>query len=350
MSLNWTNVKSLAIPVGGVSRDVKRVSIGGSVVWEKSPLPPGARWVEYLESTGTQWIDTGYIATEDTRVVATLYTTETGNKNWFGGVAEGTQAYAFNSYSSSAIEYIFGNSGWGHYAASGVVGNVFVLDFGKDGVFINGTNVSTPNYTQFPSQTAPIAIFLRYGGSAYIKGRVYAFQIYEGSTLVCDFIPVRVGTTGALYDRRGVGGMNPDGSPRNDGMYFNVGTGAFGYGQDVVDITWVDDEYYAQNGSTGYNTRLARIDDYIAVTGGHSITWKWGDSVLGTCYLIVYNAQKQQIDYWVPNSATGERTINLNATGAFVRYSVGKSFKDTTFFKDNTTGLYAVRNGKILLP
>ena len=28
----------------------------------KSPLPPGARWVEYLESTGTQYIDTGFNA------------------------------------------------------------------------------------------------------------------------------------------------------------------------------------------------------------------------------------------------------------------------------------------------
>lgn len=39
--MNWTNVKSLAIPVGGTARDVKRVSIGGSVVWEKqSPYVP----------------------------------------------------------------------------------------------------------------------------------------------------------------------------------------------------------------------------------------------------------------------------------------------------------------------
>ena len=31
---------------------------------------------------------------------------------------------------------------------------------------------------------------------------------------------------------RGIGGMNPDGTARNDGTYFNRGTGDFGYGND----------------------------------------------------------------------------------------------------------------------
>jgi hypothetical protein len=49
---------------------------------------------------------------------------------------------------------------------------------------------------------------------------------------VRDMIPVRKGTVGAMYDRRGVGGMNPDGSARDDGPYFNRGTGAFVIGSD----------------------------------------------------------------------------------------------------------------------
>jgi hypothetical protein len=37
-----------------------------------------------------------------------------------------------------------------------------------------------------------------------------------------------------MYDRRGIGGMNPDGSPRTDGLYRNAGTGAFVIGPDVA--------------------------------------------------------------------------------------------------------------------
>jgi hypothetical protein len=35
-----------------------------------------------------------------------------------------------------------------------------------------------------------------------------------------------------MYDRLGVGGMNPDGSARTDGLYRNRGTGAFVIGPD----------------------------------------------------------------------------------------------------------------------
>ena len=53
-----------------------------------------------------------------------------------------------------------------------------------------------------------------------------------------DFIPVRFTNEhgvleGAMYDRvNPTVGMNPDGSPRTDGLYLNRGTGAFVIGQD----------------------------------------------------------------------------------------------------------------------
>ena len=62
--------------------------------------------------------------------------------------------------------------------------------------------------------------------------RIYSIQISRGQEIIFGGQPVRVGTTGAIYDKRGVGGMNGDGSPRNDGMYFNRGTGAFVIGPD----------------------------------------------------------------------------------------------------------------------
>jgi len=114
-------------------------------------------------------------------------------------------------------------------------------------------------------------------------------------------------------------------------------------------LTWVDGEYYGQNGTVGYSTKVSRFEEFVPVVGGHSITWKWGDSVIGVCYLLVYNANKERVDYWSPNNSAGERTININASAAFVRYSVGQAFKGTTFFRDNTTGLYLVQDGKIAI-
>lgn len=64
--------------------------------------------------------------------------------------------------------------------------------------------------------------------------RIYSFCLVDVDTqrTIIDFTPVRVGTVGAMYDKRGVGGMNGDGTARNDGLYFNRGTGNFGYGND----------------------------------------------------------------------------------------------------------------------
>jgi hypothetical protein len=70
-------------------------------------------------------------------------------------------------------------------------------------------------------------------------GRVRYFRIRIASTLVRDFIPVRFTnefgqTESVMYDRANpTVGMNPDGSPRTDGLYRNRGTGAFIGGEDL---------------------------------------------------------------------------------------------------------------------
>lgn len=147
-----------------------------TAAWSGEALPYDAE-VEYLESTGTQWIDTGIIATENTRIKATLMTLSTGNKNWFGGqVMPEKSGFAFNSYFDK-LQYLFGNSNWVIVRVSNVVSRIFTVDFGKDGLVINGKSVSTPSYTTFPRQSASIKIFIRDGGNAYINGRLYDLHI-----------------------------------------------------------------------------------------------------------------------------------------------------------------------------
>ena len=191
-----------------------------TAAWNGRRLPYDAE-VEYLESTGTQWIDTGIIATENTRVKATLMTLSTDNKNWFGGqVLPVNNGFVFNSYSVDKLEYCFGSGGWVKVEVPNIVGRIFTVDFGKDGIVIDGNTVSIPSYKTFHEQSAPIAIFVRIGGVAFIKGRLYALQIYQSGVIVRDFIAVRVGTVGYLYDR--VSGQ----------LFGNLGTGDFIIGPD----------------------------------------------------------------------------------------------------------------------
>lgn len=54
--MDFSQVTDITIPEGSVIRIVQ----GETVLWEKSGWPSGYVKVEYLESTGTQWINTGY--------------------------------------------------------------------------------------------------------------------------------------------------------------------------------------------------------------------------------------------------------------------------------------------------
>ena len=59
--MDWTQVTDLTIPEG----NVKQISVNGVVIWKKgSPLSDYTQ-LEYIESTGTQWIDTGIATTNN---------------------------------------------------------------------------------------------------------------------------------------------------------------------------------------------------------------------------------------------------------------------------------------------
>ena len=187
-------------------------------------LGPDVVPVEYIESHGTEYIDTLLPATDKTWIHAKLYTDTTANKNWFGADANSGTGYALNAFNASQLELYYGNSTWKKTTVQNIVGTPFVVDFNKDGgLLVNDNQVwDLSQYTKGTSN-ATICIFARYNGSASsrIAGRCYYFDHYEDSALTQGLSPVRVGTEGAMMDvltRR---------------IYRNAGTGAFAYGNDL---------------------------------------------------------------------------------------------------------------------
>ena len=197
------------------------------------PLPFDAE-VEYLESTGTQYINTGILPNGGTDFELCMFTRRDVNQNAFGSrnAASGLPAWGLIAHGTGNWSINQLGSTWNQQFPRDV-GAVHTYAF-RNGVALydgepkgeNSGNVQV-NY--------PATLFA-YNSRGAIRPEavqcVLYCKIWQDGVLVRDFIPVRVGTTGAMYDKRGVGGMNGDGSPRNDGMYFNRGTGNFGYGND----------------------------------------------------------------------------------------------------------------------
>lgn len=204
------------------------------------PLPFDAE-VEYLESTGTQWIDTSVVPSVGCSMEIDAAFTNNPFESYLGGVHwDNNRGFAVGivkNLNSSKFTALAGHSS----VSAGSIDTQrhkfsLIINTSRSATFSVDDSSATNGSITFLASDLKIPLLARRRSSStldyHASAFLYACKIRVGDVLVRDFIPVRVGTTGAMYDKRGVGGMNPDGSPRNDGMYFNRGTGNFGYGND----------------------------------------------------------------------------------------------------------------------
>lgn len=188
--------------------------------------------IEYLESTGTQWIDTGVHGTETTKIEAGInpsqdsgitakffgdYSGATASRRLYGGILIGENNRTIVCKYGAITKPVFGTDG--NYVPKDVIS---LFRMGPTGVSCGETFSASWTASNVFSTAATLYLF-KYNGhadaSAFI-GKMYFCQIYINSSLVRDFIPVRVGQVGYLYDR--VSGE----------LFGNAGTGAFVIGLD----------------------------------------------------------------------------------------------------------------------
>jgi len=222
--VNFAGVKAITIPEG----DVKSIAIGGVTVWTKpNPLPYDAE-VEYVESTGAQYVDTGVAPTPTLSLDCSGYFPNAVPGARFGSrVSATSECFYVLGVTSNGVDverFSFGSSGTGaqlqRYADPKPLRR-FVLDAasksalleyadGTSGAFSFSQSAFAGSYPVFL-----LAANLNGEASFSITGtRLSACRILDGSTLVRDLAPVRVGTVGYLYDR-----ANPTGGPLGNGLY-----------------------------------------------------------------------------------------------------------------------------------
>ena len=194
-----------------------------------SGLPSGYIQLEYIQSTGTQYINTGFVPSPDTRaVIDAQITAQTASAAAYlgersGGGSTNKTAYELWSLSTGAniSSDFFGNR---VSKTMSTIGIRVLIDKNKASVTINGSTVTN----RAAAGTATLPIFLlasNDSGTAAlgIAAKLYSCQIYDNGTLVRDFVPCK-NASGAvgLYDT--VGGQ----------FYANAGTGTFTAGPEVV--------------------------------------------------------------------------------------------------------------------
>lgn len=209
--------------------------------------------VEYLESTNTQWIDTGLVwKLGDTFRIETAQS-QIRDQASFGVAA---RIYGFSNNDNNANPRGFF---WGSAPYSGGRADVlpFVYGLAKHSITLNETSCVVDGVALSGSVTSgtadslhTIPLFCRVNNSAITtinktyNGKIYSWKHFRDGVLIRNMTPVRYTneqgvSEGAMYDRANpTVGMNPDGSPRADGLYRNRGTGAFIFGPDKQEASW----------------------------------------------------------------------------------------------------------------
>lgn len=217
--IDFANVKSIFIPEG----EVVVIACGEEVLWQKRKYKTE---LAYIESTGTQYIDTGLRLNQNSKLELEMShfdasiqrmvfgSRSSATKNNFSvvfGPVGGIMSIVtdFDDYRNNRLAY----------AISG--GELFKISISKEKLKINDLEQAVSTYQAF---TTPGTAYLFNGNGTYPAGylpavmRLYYCKVYNSNKLARDFIPVLDwDDVPCMYDRV------------TDTLFYNQGTGEFLY-------------------------------------------------------------------------------------------------------------------------
>jgi hypothetical protein len=243
ISMTWLNED-------GTTYDTTTCNAGGDVILPNTPSKRGYTFVgwekisyvpiEYLESTGTQYIDTGVVGNLNTEYEITVKSnrlpeTSTDHSLYaiFGSRTSAYQNTIMSVYHITNEEYGIIND-FGNYQItrqspirnSAEMLHKYTLKNSKSERTITDNNTGwtdTVTTTYSGSLTTPTNLYIGYAGSlsgllnvANLYGNIYRCKIWDNGTLVRDFIPVLdYNDVPCMYDKV------------SNQYFYNAGTGDF---------------------------------------------------------------------------------------------------------------------------
>lgn len=186
----------------------------------KENVPAKATKIKYIESTGTQYIDTGVKLNQNSKVELELLLTD-GNGNVFGSRTSATENNFTIILNSSQVTLDFQNYSNNRLSKSISTNSKIYCSLSKDEIVIDDTKVEVKTYSSF--ETPDNAYIFDVSGNSWIKtkakARLYYCKIYDGDTLVRDFVPILdKNNIACLYDNV------------ENKCYYNSGEGEFNFG------------------------------------------------------------------------------------------------------------------------
>jgi hypothetical protein len=187
--------------------------------------------VEYLESTGTQWIDTEVQPVSHSCVIRFQLTSYDGNQGYVAGSYNANNRRFYPCLFNGNVFYVLSPNNVALYTKPfDFQEHVVEYNMGSQGICRwDGTTIGSINAT-FSGEMRDLFVFANHsiaGADEYLCAKVFSVEIRERMTdvIVRDLIPVRFTnennqTEGAMYDKV------------TKQIFRNPGTGAFVIGPD----------------------------------------------------------------------------------------------------------------------
>ena len=224
-------------------------------------LPSGYTELEYIESTGTQWIDTGVYGNLDTSFEITCQTTVEPTEDMrfvpFGSRQSATESNIMVLFDVDNVVV----ADFGDYTAtrlSAQVNNImdkFKIYNSRNSRYIQDVtnNITYNNTNSYNTNfTTPTTLRIAAVGPGFhtlqknFVGKIWYVKIWNGNILVRDFMPAKRKSDGAIgmYDIV------------TNTFFENAGTGTFIAGPEVVEETYTELEYIELQGGAYFNTNV----------------------------------------------------------------------------------------------
>lgn len=199
----------------------------GTIEPGESRLPDGYTELEYIESSGAQYINTGFQHNQNTRIVMDVQSTNITANSWAfeGRIATNSARHGVFFYYSSGNLWNMDYSGNTRISFSGISStDRLLIDYNKNVCSINGvTNTATTGTFQSTANLTLLAANTAGKVAGHLRAKLYSCQIYDNGALIRNYVPAKNSSeVVGLYDLV------------NDTFYQNAGEGIFTDGPEIV--------------------------------------------------------------------------------------------------------------------
>lgn len=283
-------------------------------------IPKRYKTVDYIEATGTQYIDTNYLVQETDTIELDYFLTDngTGTNFLFGTYAasdESTGNVWVSVYQNNKWYERFGSTSSTNHSldlTNDYKGSLFLK---KQNFTVNGTRLNQPSYNSMPTQTLVLFGCKRDDGTITTgKMRCKGFRIKNGSgNYVINYIPVvdtEQGFKSGMYDT-----ISNTFIPSGDGGFFEVGV------HYETNPIWKDTYLNLDDYGNGY------VDYLIKVGEGDEMKPIYkGRCYRNSNYQCVIKLNEICRDYLVDNFTLLDTQTWIENTTGSIQFSIYRTF------------------------